>query len=186
MSDWLSLNITSLLSILVALGGLLALLREYHRSNGIKRAEFVDKLIEKLRGDEDIRYILYLFQYGDFVYDGTFHGDVEMERRVDKALSYLSYICYLKDNGVISDKDFSFFEIEVAQALRNSALIDYLFNLYHFECRASGIKPDSRKGEEQFTFYFLLKYGRVHKIVGKEFYNPGAVESGAFHRYLNF
>lgn len=179
-------QILSAVSVIVAVVGLVALLREYRKSNAIKRANFVTQLIEKYKGDIDIRKVMYMFQYNEFIYDERFHCGDDNERQVDKALFYLSYACYLKDHRVISNNEYPFFEIEVQQALRNNGIIDYLYNLYHFECKATGLDPMERKSERRFTFYYLLKYARENRMIDESFYDPHSAGLGYYSRYLNF
>ena len=180
-------QISTFLTALVALGGFVALLIEYRRSNSIKRADYIDKLIERFRGDTDIRDIMYLFQYGGFIYDEDFHdGDNDIERKVDKALMYLSYVCYLKSKRIITKREFSFFEAEVLQALSNPGVIDYLFNLYHFETRKGMLTSKGRNNHGRFTFSHLLRYAREKNLIDKSFFYPESVELGLYHHFLNF
>lgn len=176
----------SVVSALAALGGLIFVGLEHHQSNKVKRAEFLDDLINRMRGDSDIRGILYVFQYNGFVYNSDFHEDTELQRKVDKALLYLSYICYLRSRRIIKKREFAFFEIEISQTLRNRGVIDYLFNLYHFECRVACLDPNSRDGRKQFTFYYLLEYGRLLGLVEDGFFDPNNAGTGFYHKYLNF
>lgn len=184
-SGWILL-LCSVVTALVACGGLVFVGLEYRRSNKVKRADFIENLIKQMRGDPDIRGILYIFQYNGFVYDSGFHDDAELQRKVDKALLYLSYICYLNNRRVITNNEFAFFEIEISQTLRNEGVIDYLFNLYHFECRVGRLNPSARGSRKQFTFFPLLEYGRSIGVVDDGFFKPESVRTGRYHRYLNF
>ncbi len=184
-SSWFT-TLGSVVSVVVALGGLIFVGLEYRRSNKVKRADFIENLINRMRGDTDIREILYVFQYNSFVYNSGFHKNVELERKVDKALLYLSYICYLKKRRVITNKEFTFFEIEISQTLRNRDVIDYLFNLYHFECRVAGLDSSARGSRKQFTFYYLLEYGRSIGLIEDGFFDPNNAGAGYYHKYLNF
>lgn len=185
MINWLTV-LGNVVAILVALGGLVFVFLEYRRSNTIKRAEFIKDLIDRLRGDVDIRDVIYLFQYDQFIYNAQFHGDEDMERKVDKALSYLAYICYLAERGIITRKEFSFFEIDVSQTLRNTSVIDYLFNLYHFECKVGGQKPGARSSEKMYSFRYLLRYGKKRGLINDSFYDPTNAGFGLYHHYLNY
>ena len=60
----------------------------------IKSAEFINELVEKIRGDEEISKTVYLFDYNPEWYTEEFHdGDNNLEHEVDKTLSFFSYIC---------------------------------------------------------------------------------------------
>lgn len=94
--------------IITVIGGGFALL-QWTNSNKIRRAEFIDQINGKLRFDDEFAKIMYRFEYGDKWYDDKFHGSEELERKVDKVLSYLSYICYLKNTKNINEKEFELF-----------------------------------------------------------------------------
>lgn len=124
-------SIAECLTCLVALVGFILSFMEYRRSNRIKKSSYLEPLIDKMMSDKDIAETIYMLQYGNFKYSEDFHNS-EQERKLDKTLQYYSYLCYLKDKSIISSEEFSFFEIEISQALRNKMLIDYLYNLYSF------------------------------------------------------
>lgn len=100
-----------------------------------------------------------------------------MELKMDKTLSYFSYICYLRKQKIISNKEYKFFKYEIERILLNSDIQDYFYNLYHF----------SKKFKVPFTFQFLFEYGKTHKFFDKEFFNPTAYKTSLkYHKYLNF
>ena len=184
-------SIGALLSAMVALGTLIALLLEYRRSNSVKRAGYIADMIDKFRGDSDIREVLYDFQYDLFNYSIDFHQDTEAQRRVDKALLYLSYVCYLAKKGIIAKDDFSFFEIDLSQTLTCPDVVDYLFNLYHLESlEAAGssseiVKPQKRqRGSKYFPFSFLIKYGVERGLITKDFFDFRNAGNGRYHNYV--
>ena len=111
----------------VLVGFILSLI-EYRRSNKIKRSSYLEPLFDKLMLDKDIAETIYMLQYGEFKYSENFHNS-DKERKLDKTLQYFSYLCYLKDKRIISSEEFSFFEIQISQALRDKKLIYYLYNL---------------------------------------------------------
>ena len=110
-------------------------------------------------------------------YYESFHQSGELELKVDKTLSYFSYICYLKRQKIITDKEFDFFKYEVERILMNQQVQDYFYNLYHF----------SKKFKTPFTFKYLFEYGEKGKMFDDDFYDKSAYEkSKKYHRYLNF
>lgn len=191
-------NIGAILSAVVALGSLIALLLEYRRSNAVKRAGYIAQMIDKFRGDSDIRNVLYAFQYDLFRYTKDFHSNTEEQRKVDKALLYLSYVCYLAQKGIIAKDDFSFFEIDMRQTLTCPDVVDYLFNLYHLDYleslgSTSGIdelgnpgivRKKKQQGGSGFPFSFLLNYGVKQHLIGADFFNPENVGKGKYHNYV--
>src|SRR5574344_2668387 len=107
-------NIISCLSIFVAIISGIIFYLQWKKSISMKRAEYVNTLIEKTHSDSDISEIMYLFEYGRTWYTGEFHNGGEIERKIDKTLFYYSYICYLYDRNLITKKEFNFcmYEIE--------------------------------------------------------------------------
>ena len=84
-----------------------------------RRAEFLFNLIQKLRDDKEIM---------DFIYsaDWSRPGNEVSEQQKDRALTYLSYICYLASQNVITSDEFAFFEYEINRVLKSKVVGDYL------------------------------------------------------------
>lgn len=177
-------SLAEIITAVVALLGVIVSVREYKRSNLIKRSSYIEPLIEKMKSDE-ISEVVYMFQYGKFEYNGDFHGSGDMERKVDKTIQYFSYLCYLREKKIISEDEFSFFELEISQSLRDSNLIDYLYNLFHFVCRVECyVSPND--GIEKSVYSSLIKYGKEKKLLDDSFFDKNAHKKGPYHRYLNF
>lgn len=88
-------DITSILSLIgVAIGGIFALY-QYKKAVSLKRADYINELTERLRNDIDISDSIYMLDYSKKWYNENFHNSGEKERKLDKTLSYFSYICYL-------------------------------------------------------------------------------------------
>lgn len=144
-------DITSVLSVfLVILGGVFGF-HQWRNNVLLKRAGYINDLTEKIRTDKDIKDIIYFFDYDKKWYSQQFHGSGELELKVDKTLSYFSYICYLKRQKIISNREFDFFKYEVERILMNQQVQDYFYNLYHF----------SNKFNIPFTFKYLFEYGLI-------------------------
>lgn len=169
-------TISDLISILtfipVIVGGTFGII-QWRESIKIKRAEYIEQLTAKLRSDPDIREIIYKIDYNEKWYTEEFHNGGELERKVDKTLSYFSYICYLHKIHLISNKGFNFFKYEVDRCLMNKQVQDYLFNLYHF----------SSKFNSPFSFAHLFKYGEDNIFFDTSFYDK---LSKNYPHYLNF
>lgn len=166
-------DIIALLSvILVGVGGWFGY-RQWKESVKIKKAEYLNELTEKIRTDDDISDMIYILDYNQEWYNKSFHQSGEFERKMDKTLSYFSYICYLFDNNLIEKSEFNFFKYEIDRILMNRSTIKYFYNLYHF----------SKKCDAPITFKFLFEYGEKEKIYDNDFYN---VKSKKYPHYLNF
>ena len=164
--------ISAIMLITVILGGIWGFI-QWQISLKIKKAEYINELTQKIRTDTDIKDIIYLFDYGIDWYNRNFHGDSELELKVDRTLSYFSYICYLRKRHLIARNEFMFFKYEIERILANKNVQEYFYNLYHF----------SKKFRIPFTFYYLFEYGRKHNFFNSEFYNN---RSEYYPHYLNF
>ena len=87
-------DIISIVSIVLAMIGAAFGFYQWKKSIRIKRAEYIEKLTEKIRTDNDIKEMVYTLDYGLLWYTSAFHNSGELERKMDKTLSYFSYICY--------------------------------------------------------------------------------------------
>lgn len=72
-------EICECISVFIGLIGLYMAVNEYRKSNKVKRATYIDQLTERLKSDQDIRDIIYVFQYNEFEYSEDFHGS-ELEK----------------------------------------------------------------------------------------------------------
>lgn len=168
--------IESISLVLIIVGGIFAYY-QWRKSVNLKRADYINELTEKIRTDESIKETIYIFDYDIPWYSKDFHGSMETELKVDKTLSYFSYICYLKKQKIISKKEFKFFEYEIKRTLINNQVQDYLYNLYHF----------ANKFNVPLTFEFLFEYGKKTKCFDTDFYDANTCEMTCkYHKYLNF
>ena len=167
--------IAGLSFIAVVIGGIVSLY-QYSKSIKLKRADYIYDLIEKIRTDKEISPIIYKIEYGERWYDANFHGG-KIESQVDKTLSYFAYICYLKKQKIISDKEFEFFKYQVNRILTNDGVIDYFYNLYHF----------ANKFNTPISFKHLFDYGKNNKMFNDDFYDSSSyINNPKYHKYLNF
>ena len=154
-------DIISFISLILAIVGVLFGYYQWKKSVRIKKAEYINELTEKIRTDKDIKEIVYVLDYNHQWYTSSFHDCGELERKMDKTLSYFSYICYLYKSHLIQKNEFAFFKYEIERILRNVQIQNYFYNLYHF----------ANKIKTPMTFNFLFEYGKKHNMFDKEFYN---------------
>lgn len=170
-------DITSSISVILVMVGSVFGYYQWRKNVLLRRVGYINELIEKIRTDKYIKDVIYMFDYDDKWYSKQFHGSGKLELKVDKTLSYFSYICYLKDQKVISDKEFNFFKYEIDRILMNSQVQDYFYNLYHF----------SNKNHAPITFLYLFKYGEKTGKFDEKFYDKNSYLSYLkYHRYINF
>ncbi|GAU78489.1 hypothetical protein [Fusibacter sp. 3D3] len=149
-------------------------LYQWYKANKVRRAEFINQIIEKLRFDKDFVEIVYLIEYNHDWYNGGFHNGADgLEFKIDKLLSYMTYICYLKNHRIISKNEFSILEYEIYRTCESPSIQAYLWNLHHF----------SNKRSQRCTFDGLIKYGKNKKIICIDFDNKN---STIFQKHLNF
>lgn len=170
-------DIISIISLILVMAGGIFGYYQWRKSILLRRAEYINELTEKIRTDKYIKDVIYMFDYNYEWYTEQFHGSGKFELKVDKTLSYFSYICYLREQKIISDKEFNFFKYEINRILRNSQVQDYFYNLYHF----------SNKNNTPITFLYLFKYGEKIKIFDEIFYDKNSyLYLSQYHRYINF
>ena len=167
---------TGLSTLFVVFGGIFAYYK-WRRDFSLKKISFINELIEKISTDPIITNTLYLLDYDESWYSPAFHSGSSMESQMDETLSYFSYICYMIDQNIISDKELKFFKYDIERILDNQDLQDYFYNLYHF----------SKKSNVPFAFQYLFEYGNKHNFFDVDFFNPNAHETNSkYHNYLNF
>ena len=164
----------SLITLVFAVVGGVFALMQWVNMNKIKRAEFINQIIEKLRFDKEMVETMYMIDYDLTWYNQDFHGtESELEYKVDKILSYLSYICYLESTGNIKKREFGVFKYELNRTCKSPCVQNYLWNIYHFSIENESLCP----------FEYLINFGFDEKIIDKEFLNKF---SNNFKKYLNF
>ena len=174
-NNWTVADILSLLSILLVIVGGIFAYKQWSAANRIKRTEFINQIIDKLRFDKDMVKIMYKIEYDYEWYGQDFHNNnVELEYIIDKLLSYLSYICYIYKMGNIKKKEFRILRYELNRTCSSPAVQSYLWNLYHF----------SKGQHTECTFQYLIDYGVKNKIIDKEIFLDNSCDK--YPQYLNF
>lgn len=169
IENWLTLSSI----VLVVIGGIFAMI-QWIASNKIKRAEFINQIINKLRFDKDMVKTIYMVEYDYSWYNQDFHNrNNEIQFAVDKLLVFLSYICYLHSTGNIKKKEFKILQYELNRTCISPCVQSYLWNLYHF----------AKKNKTVCTFEELIEYGRKVKMINDDFIN---IKSQHYKKYLNF
>lgn len=172
--NWTVEDILSSITIILSIAGGVFAYRQWTVSNKTKRTELIKQIMEQLRFDKEMVDTIYLLEYDDMWYDGNFHNrDDDLEYRIDKLLSYLSYICYLKKENNISNKEFRILMYEVNRVCTSPCIQSYLWNLYHF----------SREEGVECSFQYLIDYGISNKLIDQSFLNAGCC---LYEKTLNF
>lgn len=96
---------------------------------------------------------------------------------MDKTLSFLSFLCYLRQNDVLTEKEFSYFEYKISRVISDPQLQDYFYNLYHF----------ARKQHTDFTYKYLYEYGDEHDLFDDDFKDKESYKKNdKYHQNINF
>ena|GEM_PF-5487275 len=137
--------------------------KQWKRSLSLQQAEYINNLINKRREDSTINDTLYLFYHEENHprwYDSKPPRNVA---DVDKTLSYISYILYLRSKKIIEEEEFNLFKYAIHKTLKNKQVVDYLYDLYHNSAELFG--------EENATIGFipLFDYGKKESLLGKIF-----------------
>lgn len=136
-------------------GGIFALVR-WFKDKAIKRSEYIIELTEKMRSDEAVVDAIDRIDHNHITFE-EIKNSKETEKSVDKALSFLSYTCYLKKKRLISSHEFRFFEYSVIRALRNEEIVKYFVFLINFSATNGG----------PMSFYYLVDYGIRNRLLKK-------------------
>lgn len=142
MTDLLNFNpeitVSDIMSILsfvpIIIGGIFALVK-WNKDIKLKRAEYMQSLIDKIENDNSSGF--YIIEYNYEWYNAMFHCNRELEQKIDYTLSYFNYICYLKFRKIITKNEFNFFEYKIKRIIQNPSIQNYFYNLYHFSSHAN-------------------------------------------------
>ena len=135
---WMDTYVEGLTFGFVVLGVIGALI-QWNRQLKREAAEFLKELLDELRSPGESSCV-YSIDYGKAWYDSGFHGS-EMERKIDRAFSFLSFVCYLRSRYLLGKREFKFFEYELTRALESTQTVDYLYNLHHFAAKNDAASP---------------------------------------------
>ncbi len=164
-------DIIAVFSFLSIIAGGIFALKKWNINQKLKRAEYIKTLFDEIRSNSEI--VFYLFEYDSNWYDEKFHNSKELERKIDYTLSYFSYICYLKNNNIITKSDFNYFRYELERILHNQQFKNYIYNLYHF----------SQKINQPISFVDLFQYAKDNGYFDHDFWDKN---SKKYPHLLNF
>jgi len=161
---FLNLEIGNILTIIIiffmAIGGIFALI-QWNSTIKVRRSEFLDKILNKLIFDPEMIEAMNIIDY-DFKenewYNKNFYNS-ELERKIDKYLSFIDYILYLRKLKNIRSEEFNVIENEIIRIFISSQLQEYLWNLYHF----------GRTNKEKCPYIRIIDYGIKKEYFYKEF-----------------
>lgn len=151
-------DIISIIALILSVVGGIFSLFQWRNNNRLKRAEFIRELTEKVRTDDDIKEVMHIIDYNDKVwYNDDFHNS-DFEYKIDKTLAFFSYVCYLYEFKIISEKEMLPLHYDITRILKNGQVKKYLHFLNHF----------SNSNNSNIAFIYLLNYGKKRKLLDKD------------------
>jgi len=100
---FISLLFGSISSIAIVVSALFAYL-EWKRTRFENKVNLVEKIREQLFNDNDVLKVIYLMDYNDLNwYNEIFHYKKDLQMAVDKTLSIIEYVCYLKNEKILGE-----------------------------------------------------------------------------------
>ncbi len=180
VSGWFIENSMSIMSVIVAVMGLCYGLYQWRKSTQVKRAEFVFNIYEKLRLEKDTMNAMYMIDYEKSWYEKDFHSkeknrDSDKEYGIDRLLSILSYICYLRKEGCIEDKEFLLFKYDIDRVSKSYQCQNYMWNVYHFS---------KDELHTSCPYNGIIEYAIISGMLPKDiFYSP---EEGFYRNFVDF
>lgn len=158
--------------IFTVCGGLFALF-QWRKSYKLKRAEYLENALIKIREDKDFAQVLYRIDYGEEWYTPEFIEDHNQEQLFDKVFAYFDFLCYLKHQRILRESEFRIFEYRIARMAANYSFVCYMFNLYHFS---------TKKNNTDISFFYLLTFLLDKGLLPEDFEN---MQSENYTKLLN-
>jgi hypothetical protein len=156
----------------MSIGGFFALI-QWISSKKLRRAEFIDQIINKIQFDKENSETMYMIYYNHNWYTNDFHNSISgFEYKIDKLLSYIDYICYLYNTKNITNNEFKVLKYRVNRICISPSVQKYLWNLYHW----------SKKNKTDCLFAHIIDYGIENGFIKREF----KINNNLYDKYLNF
>lgn len=119
-------EITLLVSIItVLIGGIFSLV-QWKKNSEIRRAQFIHSLLDKLYSDKYNCKAVYILDSGKSWHTGKSFDPPKLEKPIDSVLYWFDYICYLKEEKIITDKEFAFFEYDIERLINDKSFNRYM------------------------------------------------------------
>lgn len=122
----------------------------------MEHAEWVLRMLDKTRNNKEILKFFQMIDYNQHWYDNDFHGS-KMELTVDNALHCYEYALYLREQELLNEEEFQFFEYDINRIVGNHDVLEYFRFL-------SGLTSSDNLS---FKYKRLLDYG-IKRIESKK------------------
>jgi len=118
-------DIVNGLLLVVATIGIFLTLYQIKQSNKTQRATFFKELYSTMYSDSDVTRGYYLIDHGKFKYSDSFHRSEE-EKPIDRLLTFIDLICYLRKQDLITESEIRYFEYELTRVYQDKEIQRYL------------------------------------------------------------
>ena len=148
------MSLSVIISMIVACVGIATFILSIVQSMGnthVKRAQFFKEIIDRIRFDQDLVDAMNILDYDEDWYNDDFPKS-DIETKMDKLFSYLSYVCYLHNVKVISNKEFELIEYKIMRACQNKNT-QYYFKFVNRFAKLHNVKH---------TFNDMIEYMKVN------------------------
>ncbi len=137
----------------------------------VRRADYIRDMLEKIHNDRTVQDVVYIMQYNDKWYTTAFYDDHEFETKMDAALSFFSYICYLRNKRIITKDEFGLFHSMICHIAKNNSTLRYFYNLRHYsEIYSSKFAKAPKKHIKYYTFMNLFTFRYLFEYMVKNNY----------------
>lgn len=127
--SWLDI-IVVLVGLITAICGVFKGVREAKKGNEIRRAELLRKLLDRYYSIEITDSIKAIDEnIVSFTYKRDFSVSEDAKKSItltEPALLFFSNVCYLKENDLLSSKEFELFEWCLRKIMANQSVFDYV------------------------------------------------------------
>lgn len=143
-------------------GGIFSLF-QWQKQLNLRKAEFLEKMMNSLLNDKDIVEVVYRVEYGPNWYKDEEGNDIfhktDFEKKMDKTITRYSYYAYLYENKLIKEDEFNFVKYTIERLLNSKQTKEYFNDLIIF-CQSQNVF---------FPHNSLLNYGKKVGIFAKDF-----------------
>lgn len=125
-------------TLLVGIVGVIKGLLLFKQGNEIRRAGLLKTLLDEFNSDS-VSNSLHMIDDGKVICSENILLDEKNRasvRLADPALLFFSNVCYLRQNGLISAKEFAFFRWKIQRILENSSISAYIKKCIDNDCES--------------------------------------------------
>lgn len=129
-------------------GGVIGFVFAYYKWNLSRRqdrAQYLERLLKEFNSDEIVQMVS--------KYDSTPELKADTSK-IERTLDLVTFLCYLRENGLINEKEFSMFESKLNRVLTNTEISSFLRD------------TEDYKGElsDKGAYFYVLQYVKTRGL----------------------